>query len=145
MGTLTSNRKPSPVPQSPIRPDLHEPFNIHGNRFPQVPFDHSIPLDDIPNAHGFVFGQIFYLSRSIKLGFLTNLESPAMPDPIDIGQTDPNFLIQRQIHSCDSSQFLPPWKPRRLVSLDAAYAWGLYNEPEPPVYGALSCILRTFF
>jgi hypothetical protein len=111
MGTLPSNRKPSPVSQSPIRAYLHEPFNIHGNSFAQVPFDHSIPLDNIPDAHRFVFGHIFYLSRSINLGFFTNLESPAMPDPIDIGQTDPDFLIQRQIHSCDSGQFLPPWKP----------------------------------
>jgi hypothetical protein len=109
MGSLPSNRQSPPVTQPPIRTDFHEPFDVHGDRFAQVPFHHSISLDDIPDAHRLIFGQILYLCIDIDGGLLANLGSPALADSKDIGQAYLNPLIQRQIHSCDSSQFIPPF------------------------------------
>jgi hypothetical protein len=108
VSTLPPGGKSAPVSQSPIRTYFHEPFNIHGNRFAQVSFNHSIPLDDISNAHRFFFGQVLHFSRGIDLGFFANFDSPAVTDAKNVCQTDPNFLIQRQVYSCNSSQCLPP-------------------------------------
>jgi hypothetical protein len=115
MGALSPDRESAPMPQSPVRSYLHEPLDIHGNRFTQISFNHPIPLDDISNAHRFIFGQVFHFSRGIYLGFFANFDGPAMPDAINVGQTDPNFFIQRQVHSCNSSQFLPPLSLALLV------------------------------
>ena len=43
----------------------------------------------------------------IDAGFLTDLGRPALADSINVGQTDLNPFVQRQIHSCDSSQCFP--------------------------------------
>ncbi len=82
MSPLSPDGQSAPVPQSPIRTYLHEPFNIHGNRFTQISFNHSIPLDDISNAHRFIFGQVFHFSRGFYLGFFANFGGAAMPDAI---------------------------------------------------------------
>ena len=37
------------------------------------------------------------------------LVAPALADAVDVSQTDLNPFVQWQIHSCDSSQFLPPF------------------------------------
>ena len=95
--------------QPTIGADFHEPLDIHRDRFAQISFDHSISLDDVSNAHRFVFGQVFHLGVEIDAGLFTDLGRPAFADPVDVSQTDLNSLTQRQIHSCDSSQFLPPF------------------------------------
>jgi hypothetical protein len=132
MSTLSPRGKSTAVPQSSIRTYLHKTFNIHGNRFAQVPLNHSIPLDYIPNAHRFFFSQVFHFRRGIYLGFFANFCGPAVPDAINVSQTYPNFLIQRQVHSCNSSQFLPPSIPGVVC------AWDWYNAPGSPFYGAQS-------
>ena len=95
--------------QSPVRADFHKSLDIYGNRFAQISFDHPISLDDAPDAHCLLFGQILYLRIEVDAGLLTNFRRPALADSINVSQTDLNSLAQRQIHSCDSSQFLPPY------------------------------------
>ncbi len=94
--------------QASIRTDLHEPLDIHGNRLAQIPFHHSISLNDVPDSHRLIFGQILYFGVNTDGSFLANLGSPALANAINIGQAYLNSLVQWQIHSCDSSQFLPP-------------------------------------
>jgi hypothetical protein len=132
MGPLPSDWKSAPVAQSPIRAYLHKPLYIHGNRFAQVSFNQSVPLDYIPNAHRFFFGQVFHFRRGINLGFFANFCGPAVPDAINVSQTYPNFLVQRQVYSCNSSQFLPPSIPGVVC------AWDWYNAPGSPFCGAQS-------
>jgi len=90
--------------QTSIGPDFHESFNIHGNRFPQISFNHPISLDYVPDANRFILGKVFYLGCKINSGFLANLCRPALPYSVDIGQTDWNPFVQWQINSRDSSQ-----------------------------------------
>jgi hypothetical protein len=106
MRSLPVHGEPAPVAQASIRSNLHEPLDIQGHRFAQVPFDHPVPLDDISDAYHFIFRQVLHFRIEIKARFLTDLGSSALPNSINVGQTDLNSLIQWQIHSCDSSQFL---------------------------------------
>jgi hypothetical protein len=108
MRTLPAHRKAASVAQSSIRPDLHKPFDIHRNRLAQVALNHPVPLDYIPDAHDLVFGQVLNFCINVNTGFLAYIRSPTLADSKNVSQTDLNPLIQRQIHSRDSSQFLPP-------------------------------------
>ncbi len=92
-----------------VRANFHQPLDIHGNCLAQISFNHPIPLDDVSDAHRFLFGQVLYLRVEIDAGLLTNLGRAALADAIYVGETDLNSFAQRQIYSCDSSQFLPPF------------------------------------
>jgi len=98
------------MPQPAVASDFHQPFNIHGNRFTEIPFDHSISLYDIAHTHNLVFREIFYLGVDIDKSLLADLGCPALSNSIDIGQSDLDPLVQREIDSCDSSQCVPPWR-----------------------------------
>jgi len=91
--------------QPSIRSDFHKSFDIQGHGLAQIAFHHSISLYYIPDAHRFIFSQIFHLGIEIDSSLPTNLGRPALANAIDVGQTDQNLFAQRQIHSCDSSQF----------------------------------------
>ncbi len=88
MRPLPSNRKPAPVAQAAIRTDFHKPLDIQGNCLAQIPFHHAISLDNIPDAHRFVFSQVFHLGIDVNGCFLAYLGRPALANAINIGQTN---------------------------------------------------------
>jgi hypothetical protein len=135
---LAPGRQPAAVAQTTIRTDFHKPLDVHGNSFAQVSFHHAVPLDDIPDANRFILGQIFHLGMDVNRSFPANLFRSAPANTENVGQTNQNPFIQWQIHSCDSSQFLPPLSP------DAACAWDLCTEPGQPFFGEQFCTWRTF-
>jgi hypothetical protein len=108
VGPLPSNGQSTPMPEPPIAADLHEPLDVHGHRFSQVALDHSVPLNDVTDAHRLFLGEIFHLGMNINAGLIANLLSPASANPENIRQADLNSFVQRQIHACYSSQRLPP-------------------------------------
>ena len=108
MRSLASDWESSPVAQAPVRTDFHKSLNIKGNGFTQIPFNHAISLNDTPDTHGFVFSQVFNLGMDVYDCFLADLGRSAFSNTVNVGQTNLDPFVQRQIHSCDSSQFLPP-------------------------------------
>ena len=94
--------------QTSIRTDLHEAFYIHGHGLAKIPFNHTVSLDDVPDTHGFVFGQVLHFGTDVYGGFLANFGCPAFANAKNVSQANLNPFIQWQIHTCDSSQFLPP-------------------------------------
>lgn len=94
--------------QTTIGTDLHEALDIHGHSLAKVPFHHTVSLDDVPDAHSFVFGQVLHLGIDVYGGFPANLGRPAFANAKNISQANLNPFIQWQIHTRDSSQFLPP-------------------------------------
>ncbi len=93
MSSLSADRESAPVAQTSIRADVHEPFDIHGYCFSQIPLHHPISLNDVPDPHRFVFGQVFYLGVKIDGRFLANLGCAALADTINIGQTNLNPFV----------------------------------------------------
>jgi hypothetical protein len=57
MGALSPNRKPSPVSQTPITPDIHQPLDVHLDLLPQIAFYHSLLVDDVPDTVYFLLRQ----------------------------------------------------------------------------------------
>src|SRR5688572_3310524 len=111
VSSLTPNRKSPAVAQAAVAADLHETFDVHGDGLAQIAFHHSVPLNDIAHAHYFVFGHILDLRTEIHPGFLADLGGSGSADSIDIGQTDLNPFIDREIDSRDSSHCSPPATP----------------------------------
>jgi hypothetical protein len=105
---LPARRKAAAMTQSPITANLHQPLDIHGNGFAQIAFNHPVTLDNIADIYGLFLGQIFNLGVNVDSGFLTDLCRPAFADAKYVRKPDLNPFIERQINSCDSSQFLPP-------------------------------------
>jgi hypothetical protein len=94
--------------QSAITAYLHQPLYIHGNGFAQIAFNHSVTLYNIADVYGFFLRQVLDFGVNVYSGFLTYLRCPAFADAKNVRKPDLNPFIDRQIHSCDSSQFLPP-------------------------------------
>jgi hypothetical protein len=77
MRPLPSRGQSAPMTKAPVRTDFHESLDVQGNGFAQVPFDHAIPLDNVPDAHRFIFGQVFYLCVDVDGRFRKDLGCPA--------------------------------------------------------------------
>jgi len=83
------------MPQSAIRTYFHKSLDIQGNGFSQIPFDHAIPLNNVPDAHCFVFSQVFHLGIDLDVRFLANLARSASANTVNISQTNLDSFVQR--------------------------------------------------
>jgi len=103
--------------QSTIAANLHKPLDIHGNGFAQIAFNHPVTLDNITDFYGLFLGHIFNLGINVNSGFQAYFCCPGFADTINVCKPDLNPFIERQIYSCDSSQFLPPFLTLTLLVL----------------------------
>jgi len=88
-----------------IRTNFHEPFDIHGNFFPQVPLNSSLFFDDLPDATHFIFRKIPDLGVQVYSCQLTNLASSWPTDAVNIREADLYPFVSGQINSDNTRHF----------------------------------------
>src|SRR5688572_12197467 len=60
VGSLATGRQRFPMPRPPVRTDLHESLNVHGDFFPQIALDRRAFFNHLPEPGDFVLGQILH-------------------------------------------------------------------------------------
>jgi hypothetical protein len=70
VSSLTAHRKRTPVSQTTIASDIHQPLDVHLDSFSKIAFDFTLRFEDSTNAAQFVFAQILYARIVIYTRFL---------------------------------------------------------------------------
>jgi hypothetical protein len=65
---LATDGQGTAMPQSPITPQVHEPFDILSYLAPQITLDFEIIVEDFPDASNFVVRQVVRLGPEIHTG-----------------------------------------------------------------------------
>jgi hypothetical protein len=69
MGALASHRQRASMAKTPVSPQVHQSFDVHGNFSPQIPFDFQVALvDGLTDFSYFYVGQLVGLALKVNLG-----------------------------------------------------------------------------
>ena len=77
-------------------PDVHLRF------LAEIAFDAAFRFDGGTQVRHFIFSQVLNLLGRIDIGFLGQGLRARLPDAVDRRQANPQPLVRRQIHTCDT-------------------------------------------
>ena len=86
MGPLPADRHTSTVSQTPITPEIHQPFNIHRDLAAQIALDPIFVIDDLADAGDLIVVQRIHPHRPGHAGLFADLYRPRATDPMNISQ-----------------------------------------------------------
>lgn len=96
------------MPKPSIRSEIHQTFDIHRSHGAKLSLHHVFVVDELADAVDFGFGKIIGTGTMIDLEFVQDVAGCGSTDTIDIGQSDYDMFMTRQINACNSGQNLPP-------------------------------------
>jgi len=106
--TLPTDGQSAPVPQSPIAPDIHQPFYVTGDLTAQIAFDPVIVLNYSRYPTDVVLGQIADPGIGVDLGSLKNSVCCRAAYTVDICQSDLDPLVFWQVYTYYASHRMSP-------------------------------------
>ncbi len=102
------------MPDAAVRPDVHEALDVHRDLGPQRPLDLVVALDLGTEAGDVRVGQVADPQGSADPRRLEDVQRRGAADPENVGETDLDLLVAREIDAGNTSHISP----------DAACAWG---------------------
>ena len=100
VGSLTPDRKPSAVPKTTIRSDVHETLHVHGHLGPKGTLHLEGSFDLAPEEVDFLVAKVLSPSVGIDAARLDNLGGPGTPDAEDVRESDFDPLPSGKINAC---------------------------------------------
>jgi hypothetical protein len=82
------HRQGSPVPESTVTTQVHEPFDIHGDFRTKFPFYLVFAIDHFANAVDLSFGKIVCVGIGIDFELFEDPIGACSSNTVYIGQTD---------------------------------------------------------
>jgi hypothetical protein len=98
-GILPPHGQSSPMSNSAITADVHQPFDIHLDFRPQGSFHFEVGSDDSADFVGFIIGEVKGAFIGIDPGFSADFVGAGGSNPEDIGQCYHYPLIFRNVNS----------------------------------------------
>jgi hypothetical protein len=89
-----------------VRLDFDQPPDVHLNLLAEIAFDAPFLLDDLADTVHFILGQIADLLRVIHARLFRNPSRALLPNAVDRRQADPQPLLRRKVHTCDTCHSL---------------------------------------
>ena len=99
LGSLTTARQTCTMPASPIRPEVHEPFDIHGDLATPVTLNDVIIFNDLPDPSDIITVQIIAVHLIRQIDLIKNFARRAQPNTKDTGECSIHMLVSRQINT----------------------------------------------
>ena len=87
-GPLAMYRQGSSMPEASVTPQVHKPFNVHGDFRSKLPFYFEFTIDYLANAVYFSFGKIVCIGIWIDFELVEDPIGNGSSDTIDVGQSD---------------------------------------------------------
>src|SRR5258708_11049293 len=100
---LTSDRKSLAMTDTAVRPDVHQPFDVHRHLGTKRALDLVVALDDLTQLGDIGVGQILDAEVRIDTRFVEDLASAAAADTKTVRQSDLNLLLTREIDVTNTS------------------------------------------
>jgi hypothetical protein len=85
-----------------IAADLLQALNVHSHSASQVTFNLIVPVDELPQLSHFSLVEIPDPRVRVYFYLAQDLIASGTSDPVNVGQTDLDPLVARQVNPCDS-------------------------------------------
>ena len=105
--TLSANGQPAAVPNAAIRTDIHEPLDVHRDFSPERTLHAVLLLDRLTQLVHVGVREIAYPLIGVDPRLVHDLQGGRTPDPEDVGQSDLNLLVAREIDASNTSHYQP--------------------------------------
>jgi hypothetical protein len=105
---LAPDRQAATMPQAPVRSQIHEPLDVHGDFTSKITLDLERPIDNLTDLGSFHLGELIRIEARIEVAFLDDLLGACPTDPMDVRQRNLKSLIFRQVNSSNTSHDLTP-------------------------------------
>ena len=86
-------RQSSPVAETSITADIHEPFDVLAHLSTEIPLHTVVRINELTYPHHFRFGEIFDSGTGINLCLTKDHTTTARSNAIDISQSNINPLV----------------------------------------------------
>jgi hypothetical protein len=127
--SLTPYRQTAAVPQSPVRSDVHQSLDVHGNFSAEGTFYSVILFDQLPETVYICIAEIFHSKSGVYATLLHNFAGYGATDAKDVGKANFNLFFSWQIYAGNSRHLLT--LPLLVLGIsgadDASYAATFYN------------------
>jgi hypothetical protein len=95
MSPLTSTGEAATVTKSPIAPDIHEAFDVHGNFLAEVTLHTALRVDDFADFADLFFGELFHADVRTDPRLFEDEFGTRVTDSVDMGKSDIDALVTR--------------------------------------------------
>jgi len=99
---LTTDRETLTVADATVTADVHQALDVETDVLAKVAFHRFFGGDYLANTANFVFREVANLGTVFNLCPVENAMGLGAANPIDVGQSDFNALLDRQIDSSDT-------------------------------------------
>src|SRR4051812_42408891 len=103
MRTLPADRKTAAMTNATIRPDIHQALDVHGDFGAERAFSLEVAIDHLTQLIHVGVREIANAQVHVDTGLLENLAGTATANAVDVGQTDLNLLLTREIDARNTS------------------------------------------
>ena len=111
MGALTADRQALTVTQATVAADVHEALDVLALLTTEVALDHEVGLIDVlADGVNFLLGEVLDTGVRIDVRLRADLAGGGAADAVNVGQTDLDALLAREIDTANTGQ-------RSLLSL----------------------------
>jgi hypothetical protein len=100
--SLSSQGEIPPVTHPPVGADFDQTPDVLSDLLPQITFDPTLILDDLPDTASLIFGEVLDLDCCFDPCRLEDLPRPGAPDTVNVCQANPDLFARRQIDTCYS-------------------------------------------
>src|ERR1700723_1765876 len=108
VGALSPNRQIPAMTNGGISLNFNQAPHVHLRLFAQVAFDTAFRFNRRANRGQFFFGQVLDFLGVVHVGLQRQRLRARLSDAVNCREPNPEPLVRRQIHTCDTSHnFLP--------------------------------------
>ena len=118
LGALAVDRHAAAMADTAVAADVHEPLDVLRALAAKVAFDGNRPVDGLAQAHDFFFGQVADLGIGIDAQGREDGVRGRPAHAVDVGETDLDPLLRRDVDARDSCHSLPLPLPVTRVGAD---------------------------
>src|SRR5207249_1987066 len=107
---LAAHRQSLAMPRAAVRPDVHQPLDVHRDLGPKRALDLVVPLDHLAQPRDLRVAQVTHARIRIDAGLRENLLRVSRADAVDVREGVQNFLVAWQVdarYACHGVLSLP--------------------------------------
>src|SRR5213594_687544 len=107
---LAAHRQSLAMPRAAVRPDVHQPLDVHRDLGPKRALDFVVPLDHLAQPRDLRVAQVTNARISTHAGLRENLLRVSRADAVDVREGVQNFLVAWQVdarYACHGVLSLP--------------------------------------
>src|SRR5436309_1800884 len=102
LGPLSVDGQPAAVAEPAVGADLLEALDVLGALAAQVALHAQFVVDHLAELAHLVLGEVLHVGVGVHAGLLQSEARLGLPDPVDVGQTDLDALVERDVYACDT-------------------------------------------